>query len=178
MVYETRRVLRVSQKDLASNLEQLGLHLDASAISRVEKGTRALRLSEAATIASTLGFALADVEAPSDPVEIFAIRSKMVENGVAAAEEGMRAFVEGLEEMSWLIDQAPHVLAALGGDGLDAPTSFVSYIEWLTARWLSDGPSGFVELLGPEVEAARTMLTVMASSIVREPGRIRLPARD
>jgi transcriptional regulator with XRE-family HTH domain len=45
----------MSQRELADRLRELGMDVDASAVSRIEKGVRAIRLSEAEAIARVFG---------------------------------------------------------------------------------------------------------------------------
>jgi len=83
-VLEGRRLQRVSQKQLAEILRQRGLPLDASAISRIEKGTRVIRLSEASVIADVLGFSLADVEHARNPRDDFERTEKALDGSLDA----------------------------------------------------------------------------------------------
>lgn len=53
-----------SQRELAERLSSAGIEVDASAVSRIEKGTRALRLSEAVVIAKVLGQSLPAMLSP------------------------------------------------------------------------------------------------------------------
>ena len=57
-VNELRTQLGLSQKDLAGKLTDAGMPVDTSAVSRIEKGARALRLAEAITLARVLGVKL------------------------------------------------------------------------------------------------------------------------
>lgn len=58
-VSEARALRGLSQKGLAAALTSRGFKVDASAVSRIEGGTRAVRLSEALIIANVLGVDLA-----------------------------------------------------------------------------------------------------------------------
>lgn len=58
LVREKREQKQWSQRRLAELLEEAGVRLDPSAITRIERGTRDVKLSEANAIASVLGFDL------------------------------------------------------------------------------------------------------------------------
>lgn len=53
-VAQWRGFHRLSQRELADQLTERGMRVDASAISRIEKGQRSVRLAEALTIADAL----------------------------------------------------------------------------------------------------------------------------
>lgn len=71
-VSKARRVkLGLSQRALAERLKAFGISIDATAITRFERGQRDLRLREAVAIASLLDISLSDLtvtEAPILPV--------------------------------------------------------------------------------------------------------------
>ncbi|MEN4399366.1 helix-turn-helix transcriptional regulator [Mycolicibacterium senegalense] len=58
LMREHREHRRWSQRRLADLLEQVGLRLDPSAITRIERGTRDVKLAEAIVIANVLEFGL------------------------------------------------------------------------------------------------------------------------
>jgi transcriptional regulator with XRE-family HTH domain len=55
---EARRARNMSQTALAEALAQFGIELDATAITRIERRTRTIRLAEAVAIGSILGISL------------------------------------------------------------------------------------------------------------------------
>lgn len=57
-VHEQRTLKGWSQREFAERLTDAGIAVDASAVSRIENGTRALRLVEAVVIADVLGQSL------------------------------------------------------------------------------------------------------------------------
>lgn len=61
MVKQRREELKLSQRDFATRLKNAGMIADAPAISRIENGTRSLRLAEAVTIAAALDAQLVDL---------------------------------------------------------------------------------------------------------------------
>ena len=59
---EIRKSEQITQVDLAARVsEALGYAIDGSAITRIEKGQRPLRLDEAAAIATALGMRMQDM---------------------------------------------------------------------------------------------------------------------
>lgn len=58
LMRERREYRGWSQRQLAEMLQSANLHLDPSAVTRIERGTRDVKLAEAIAIASVLGFNL------------------------------------------------------------------------------------------------------------------------
>jgi transcriptional regulator with XRE-family HTH domain len=110
MVLDSRRSLGMSQKDLSEQLSEHGLALDNSAISRVEKGTRALRLSEAIAFAKVLRFSLAEFEDAVPPAEDFGRREKRVHAAMREAQEALFNVASELDGLAFVADAHPEVL--------------------------------------------------------------------
>ncbi|MBT1630423.1 helix-turn-helix domain-containing protein [Curtobacterium flaccumfaciens] len=171
-VFEYRKVIGLSQKALADHLNKLGLQLDASSISRIEAGTRALRLSEAATIARTMGFDLADIERPYDPVERFQLRQQAVDRALMTAQESIRDLAEALVQVSWLIFESGDRVDIF--EGVEAfagerPTDAPSYIAWVRARHDATYRPGGKKVAMTEQEADQTvaLLDALAEAVVK-----------
>jgi len=159
-VLKTRRVQRLSQKDLAEGLSQRGLALDASAISRIEKGSRAIRLSEAAVIADALGFSLSDVEHPRDPLEDSARIRQTIEASLSAAFQASLQVADAFEDMIWLLEREPQVLESLvDGEG-SAPGSLAEYAASIERRWR--GPSNIAKSIGKDLESRELSEAVLS----------------
>ena len=135
-VLEERRVNRISQKVLAGALSARGLMLDASAISRIEKGTRAIRLSEAAIIADVLGFSLADVQTPRDPKEDFARHRESFSAALRETHDAAEKVAMAVWEMDGVLYRHPDVLNPLEPWDEPAPTGITQYVEKIGAEWL------------------------------------------
>jgi transcriptional regulator with XRE-family HTH domain len=103
-VANRRRSVRMSQKTLAELLTSAGLPVDASAISRIEKGTRALRLSEAHLVAQRLGFSLDDLSEVVPPQDEYAGRRKRLDDLLAIVGESCRAAADEANSIDWLIE--------------------------------------------------------------------------
>lgn len=175
-VLEGRRVLRISQKTLAELLSQRNLALDASAISRIEKGTRAIRLNEAAAIADVLGFSLSDVENPRDPEVDFARLRKNFDGVLNTVFDSALSVAESVEELTWIIDRYPELLKQLGDESGRAPTNVTEYVRWVEARWQST--TWIVTTAGVEFEsdalrdAVISLIHAVVSPVAEGPKRV------
>ena len=136
-VLEERRVSRISQKVLAGALSARGLALDASAISRIEKGTRAIRLSEAAIIADVLGFSLADVQTPRDPKEDFARHRKSFDAALSETHDAAEKVAMAVWEMDGVLYRHPDVLNPVEPWDEPAPSGMTQYVEKIGAEWFA-----------------------------------------
>lgn len=133
MVLDSRRALGMSQKDLSEHLAEQGLALDNSAISRVEKGTRALRLSEAIAFAKVLRFSLAEFEDAVPPVEDFGRREKRVDAALRGAQEALFNAASELDGLAFVADAHPEVLETLWST---APVlSGVDLMDYKVREW-------------------------------------------
>ena len=133
-VLDGRHRQGLSQKAMADLLTERGLAVDASAISRIEKGARAIRLSEAAIIAVVLGFSLADIERPRDPQDDLARLKKSIEAGLSASYEGAYQVATAMDEMVWVLGNEPQLLESLGDFG-STLTSFSQYVKSVEDAW-------------------------------------------
>ncbi|WIA98041.1 helix-turn-helix domain-containing protein [Curtobacterium sp. MCBA15_004] len=106
-VADRRRSVNMSQKALADLLTTAGLPLDASAISRIEKGTRALRLSEALLVARKMGFSLDLLGDETPPEEEYIQRRKRLDDLLMAAGEAVRLVADEANGIDWFIESNP-----------------------------------------------------------------------
>lgn len=136
MVFESRRALGMSQKELSDELVTQGLMLDNSAVSRIEKGTRALRLSEAIVIARVLRFSLADFEEAVPPAEDFARRRKSTEDALHIAHSALTVAADELNGLAFVAEGHPEVLQELTFD--EPPASAVQLMDHLVQEWHSN----------------------------------------
>ncbi|TFD80532.1 helix-turn-helix domain-containing protein [Cryobacterium psychrophilum] len=135
-VLEERRIQHISQKVLAGVLSDRGFSLDASAISRIEKGTRAIRLSEAAIIADVLGFSLADVENPRDPKDDFARHRESFDAALTETYDAAMKVASIIWDMDGLLDRHPDLLKPVEPWNEPGPTGITQYVEKIGADWL------------------------------------------
>ena len=135
-VIEERRIQRISQKVLAGVLSERGLVLDASAISRIEKGTRAIRLSEAAMIADVLGFSLADVENPRDPMEDFVRHRESFAAALGDTYEAAMKVANAVWDMDGVLYRHPDLLKLGEPSDEFGPIKITRFVEKIGAEWL------------------------------------------
>ena len=155
-----RRAQGMSQKVLADVLSEKGLALDASAISRIEKGARAICLSEAAIIAEVLGFTLAEIEHPRDPEHDFVRLRNSIDSGLEATWKSALQVAEAVEELDWLLEKHPELLQSVWPSGV---TNVSQYVESIEARWF--GPTNMAPTIGYEFESIELLEAV--SSLIR-----------
>ncbi|MFJ4220625.1 helix-turn-helix domain-containing protein [Curtobacterium luteum] len=136
MVLESRRALGVSQKELSDALAKEGLILDNSAISRIEKGTRALRLSEAIVLARVLRFSLAEFEEAVPPAEDFARRRKSTDDALEIAHRALTVAADELSGLAFVVEGHPEVLRDVTFD--DQPAGAVELMDFLVQKWHSN----------------------------------------
>lgn len=136
MVLSSRQAHGMSQKDVSTLLSKAGLALDTSAVSRIEKGTRALRLSEAIAIARTLGFSLADFEDAVPPADDFKRRQERVDNALNAAQNALILAAEELNGLTFIAELYPEVLASLPSP--DPVTDARGLLSWKVREWESN----------------------------------------
>ncbi|MBT1676786.1 helix-turn-helix domain-containing protein [Curtobacterium aurantiacum] len=167
MVLSNRKALGMSQKDLSEHLADAGLILDNSAVSRIEKGTRALRLGESIVIARVLGFSLADFEDSVPPAEDFKRREATVDNALGKAHKSLVFAAEELDGLAFIAELHPEVLR-------DVPspkpiTSTQEFLQWKVREWHE---KFIYDALGARFETAelrdgvRELLTTVATSAV------------
>jgi len=126
-----RSALRMSQKDLAAALSQAGMKVDAPAVSRIEKGQRAVRLAEALKIASVLGRNLTDfiTTRTSAQDRMHAAFSNVEWRGNQLAESAAR-FAEELMNTGDLLDEDPDLLASLNDGAVGQPKDSTDFLRW------------------------------------------------
>lgn len=169
MVLESRRALGISQKDLSEGLASEGLVLDNSAISRIEKGTRALRLSEAIVLARVLRFSLADFEEAVPPKEDFDRRHGTVKAALSSAHSSLTNAADELNGLAFVAEGHPEVLDGLWS--VEPVTDAIELMDYLVQEW----DENFLHsALGARFEtealrdAVRRVLSAVARSAVEE----------
>ncbi len=74
-----------SQEELARRLGELGLRLDPTAITRMERGERSVRVEEAVVLAQALGLPLDELLQPLDEIGLEHVRGLMKRYGSLSA---------------------------------------------------------------------------------------------
>ncbi|MBT2501414.1 helix-turn-helix domain-containing protein [Curtobacterium sp. ISL-83] len=169
-VLESRQAREISQRAFAELLTEAGMPVDASAVSRIEKGTRSVRLTEALTIAQVLNLDLSDlVQDTQTPEQIFARQRRFVDITLQAFEEAGLAAAHALADIHYQVQNEPRVLEAARDERFDQPRDADSYLRWVAARWRAN-----TEVEGPELvlttkagaELMRNVLHAVADGVV------------
>lgn len=103
-----RKAAGLSQADLAEHLSARGYPFAQQTVLKVEKGTRPLKLDEAAQIADVVGVTISDLfSPPGTPGRGEAIRQQLICLGREhAAEQGVRDAEQALTEARSLLEMA------------------------------------------------------------------------
>lgn len=129
-----RTMRDMTQRDLAFALTEAGMPVDASAVSRIEKGTRSIRLAEAVIIAGVLdvdlGFLMRGVLTPE--MELKEIRG-YTDASRRQAVRPVVDFLNGLVEAKQFLEANEGLLATLGDDQ-SRPASAAEYVPWVAGR--------------------------------------------
>lgn len=132
-----RKANGLSQRQMADILKERGLPVDASAISRIEKGGRSVRLSEALLIADVLNVELRALihRKASEKQELWlAQRSLKV---TLETLDNTQAFVVGaVLRIKRMLERNPELLEEVEIDGQGALVAVDEYIPSLT-EWVS-----------------------------------------
>ncbi|MCR2784077.1 MULTISPECIES: helix-turn-helix transcriptional regulator [unclassified Microbacterium] len=130
-VAKARSLLGMSQKELASALAERGMKVDASAVSRIEKGQRSVRLAEANVIAGALGRDLGDLLEASGTLQerLFAAYDQ-VEWRTTDLADAASKFVQSLFALSNLVQGNDDQLAMLRDEAVGQPTSGRDVPHW------------------------------------------------
>lgn len=117
-VRKARTDRKWSQRTLAEELDKLGVKLDPSAVTRIERGSREVKLREAAAIATVLAVPLQDLAPPPNSSP----REQFLSCLGSAGEQGLAAR-QALASMSMyyamalhLMEHEPGLLAEIGAD--------------------------------------------------------------
>lgn len=108
---EQRREVGMTQVELARRLsEQLGVHVDATAITKIESGARAVRLDEAVYIAQLLNVPIWALVSDLDPADArMEELQRELEQQRARAESALREHEDALREITRLADEVDEI---------------------------------------------------------------------
>lgn len=126
----------LSQKQLAEELTKRGFRVDAPAVSRIEKGSRAVRLSEALIIADVLDVELASLLAHLDnsPRKSLKRARDFANHSYRQLRDPLLMMLSGYVEVYGLLQQYPELLSEFRleeGERLAEPND---YFSWAAQR--------------------------------------------
>lgn len=157
LVRARRKELGLSQRQLADRLfEQRGLRLDPTAITRIEQpGKRALRLSEAAALATVLNIDLnALIATWGDPRSRLDRSQRLIADWGHDAREALKQMVLSAMDAREILEDSPELVTVL--HPTLPPKSPNGYFRWL-GMWLSARVSRDVVVEVDDVSARRAL---------------------
>lgn len=166
-VREARLEFGWSQQRLAERLSSNGLKLDSTAITRIEKGQRSVRLSEAVTIAAELGIDLNELIARvENPAQVLAQARESANRAMNKARSALQAMVFEFHDITLMLADSPEMLEVLGRETDGAVSEVDEYLPWVAAR-LSAITDGDWTPLPVRSEASRRQLAEILSLVTR-----------
>ncbi|GAA3698953.1 hypothetical protein GCM10022377_09960 [Zhihengliuella alba] len=154
-----RKHENLSQREFAERLTRRGMPVDASAVSRIEKGTRSVRLVEALVIAEVLDVDLNTLAGLSETP------GQSLRHARKAADRAMQEALPRLVAMGWalldaqdLLDSEPSLLEQLTDDAGGGPRDAEDYLAWVARRiseWDEPKTEEHVVVTGSDERTAR-----------------------
>lgn len=125
----------LSQRRLAELLTEKGFSIDPSAITRIEKGARAVRIGEAVAIAGVLGLSISDlIDAAEDEVEALSRLRIEANREMHRARGAVATMVEMFQEVDVFLHQHPELMKELSDEKDSAPETPDEYLAWVDRR--------------------------------------------
>jgi transcriptional regulator with XRE-family HTH domain len=125
----------LTQRQFAAKLTDAGMVVDASAVSRIEKGTRSIRLVEAMVIANVLDvdvdFLVQGVRTPEQELKDIRRSTNLFMNQM---DKPFALFAFGLMEAKWFLEDHPELLDQVTDDGAGELQSADGYLPWVAER--------------------------------------------
>lgn len=133
-IQEARADLEISQRELAERLAERGLKLDPSAITRIEKGTRPVRVEEAVALAAVLDTRVSELldEDWLTPEERLADHRQAADTAMNVALTNVLEWLQRLATTQAHLREHPELVPA--GFRGDSPESVEDYLPWVKAR--------------------------------------------
>ncbi len=173
-VREYRLDLGLTQGAFVSVLAEHGLSLDASAISRIEKGVRAVRLGEAHVISRAFGVELEDfLRSGMTDVEEFRAARDMANRAMRSGRSNIVWMLRGFQRAGRVLDRNPSVSDLLEANEFERPQDSQAYFEWATKRmvnlaaatWALHGDSHVPAHSLAEAEALSKLAVQLAANV-------------
>lgn len=164
-----RKMKKLTQKAFAEKLTDQGLSVDASAISRMEKGERALRIAECLVVAEVLevdlSFLLRGIQTPAQ--ELKEIR-EFADFSMRSMAEPFHDWLTNLLHVKWGLEN-DHELVSGVAEELHSPAD---YLPWVASRiselkWTYDYDSAESHVMArdqSEVDLLISCVTAYATS--------------
>lgn len=158
-----------SQRQFADALEEAGLKLDPSAITRIERGTRAVKLREAVTMASVLGVDVSRLlEWNENPGLLISTKFILALRRVDVARSELARMAADFFAAACLIDKHPQTAqhVAFGGENPASGKDFLQKV--LEDPVMTGGQRSILKVAGDAEtrEVVSAIVTAVARGIV------------
>jgi transcriptional regulator with XRE-family HTH domain len=162
---EARQKAGISQRALAGAMGERGLSIDPSAITRIEKGERSVRLGEVRLMSEVLGISLNALLNGDDPRSEIEVLREEANEAMRTAQSNAAKFLHSTLAVRALLLENPDLVQTLGDSTDDAPASANEYLDWVLGR-LRRQTGVPVSALHPTVTAGDTeVLMQMAATL-------------
>ena len=166
VVREIRESKEWSQRQFADALEQAGLKLDPSAITRIERGTREVKLREAVTMASVLGVDVSRLLQWNDePAVRMSTKFILGLRRVNLARSELARMVADFVGAADIIDQHPQTAQHLTFGG-ESPSTGIDFLRKILADPLWTGGQPVVKIAGDT--ETREVASLIVAAVARD----------
>lgn len=180
-VRDARQERKLSQKQLAEKLD-----LDASAISRLEQGARAIRLGEAALIARVLDVDLDFlVYGDLDPAAALRRARAQADNRMHRTRRAAYEMAGEYLEIIELLSENPELFGNLRDADDDdharpLPTTVDEYMEWVSKRAqdVYDPQDDFRRIFIDDEKVVRQIMKIVSAAVENVVSTIPFPERE
>lgn len=132
---EARERLQLSQRAVADKLTESGVRMNASSITRIEKAQREPKISEAAAIASVLGFSMEGlIVSPAVRLQRLEAATRA---GVTQAQLGLADAFSAMKEAQEVAEHQRIQVGNLGRRALTSPGFVLTFLED-PKKWLRE----------------------------------------
>ncbi|GAA4176348.1 hypothetical protein GCM10022287_23380 [Gryllotalpicola koreensis] len=165
---EARQEFGWSQQKLADRLADSGLKLDPTAITRIEKGQRSVRLSEAVTIAAELGIDLNElIKTVENPTQVLAQARESANKAMRDARYALQAMVFEFNDIALMLEDQDEMLEILRAESGGIVNSASTYLPWVAERIAAISSDGWA-VLSVEDRQRRDQLVDLLNFVTKD----------
>ncbi|BCW59593.1 helix-turn-helix transcriptional regulator [Arthrobacter sp. StoSoilB20] len=134
-VARLRSLNDMSQRAFAKKLTDRGMAIDASAVSRIESGSRALRLNEALIISDVLNVDIdLLISGARTEKQEFRTRRRYANLMMGQLSDAALDFLAAFGHVNDYLQAHPELLVELDDDNLGRPANADEYLDWVGSR--------------------------------------------
>lgn len=109
--------------------------VDASAVSRIENGSRSVRIAEASVVADVLDVAITDLlHFSMTPTQVFKSERSRADVALHRAQNSIVEAAFGLANLMEMVEEDPRLLESLSDKEMGQPADEVEYLKWIKSR--------------------------------------------